>query len=481
MKSPNFLFILSDQHHRLASGCYGHPLVQTPHLDSLAARGTRFQNAYTNCPICVPARASLATGRYVHQLGYWDNGHPYDGTPVSYHQRLREQGFCCDSIGKLHFKGQGADHGFSEEIEPLHVVDGVGDVLGCIRDRPPFRNKYGELGRAGAGDSTYLQYDARCTEHALRWLAEHRDDAKPWVVFLNFVCPHPPYIAPPEIYARYPLADVPLPPQRTPDTWPDHPALDYFRRFFRFDQGHSAETVRRVAAAYYGTTTYLDQQIGRVLGALDEYDLADSTRVLYTSDHGECLGARGIFGKFTLYDEAAAVPMIAAGPDVPEGKVVQTPVSLVDCFPTALECVGAKLIDEDLPGRSLWQIAQEDDQERTVFSEYHALGTEHGTYMLRRSRYKYNYYVGAPPQLFDLAEDPNELNDLSGIPEHQGLLRDCERELHALLDPEAVDEQAHASQRATIAAAGGAAAVIQRGAFDHSPTPGEKAAFRPHK
>ena len=383
MKSPNFLFILSDQHHRLASGCYGHPLVQTPHLDSLAARGTRFQNAYTNCPICVPARASLATGRYVHQIGYWDNGHPYDGTPVSYHQRLREQGFCCDSIGKLHFKGQGADHGFSEEIEPLHVVDGGGDVLGCIRDRPPFRDKHGELRRAGAGDSTYLQYDARCTEHALRWLAE--------------------------------------------------------------------------------------------------YDLADSTRVLYTSDHGECLGARGIFGKFTLYDEAAAVPMIAAGPDVPEGKVVQTPVSLVDCFPTALECVGAALIDEDLPGRSLWQIAQEDDQERTVFSEYHASGTEHGTYMLRRSRYKYNYYVGAPPQLFDLAEDPNELNDLSGIPEHQGLLRDCERELHALLDPEAVDEQAHASQRAIIEAAGGAAAVIQRGAFDHSPTPGEKAAFRPHK
>ena len=239
--------------------------------------------------------------------------------------------------------------------------------------------------------------------------------------------------------------------------------------------------MRRVTAAYYGTTTYLDQQIGRVLGALDEYGLTDSTRVLYTSDHGECLGSRGIFGKFTLYDEAAAVPIIMAGPDVPAGKVVQTPVSLVDCFPTALECVGAALIDEDLPGRSLWQIAQEDDQERTVFSEYHALGTEHSTYMLHRNSYKYNYYVGAPPQLFDLAEDPDELNDLSGIPEYQDLLRDCERDLRTLLDPEAVDEQAHASQRATIEAAGGTAAVIQRGAFDHSPTPGEKAAFRSHK
>ena len=256
--------------------------------------------------------------------------------------------------------------------------------------------------------------------------------------------------------------------------------MDYFRRFFRFNQGHSEETVRRVTAAYYGTTTYLDRQIGRVLAALDDYGLTDSTRVLYTSDHGECLGARGIFGKFTLYDEAAAVPMIMAGPEVPEGKVVQTPVSLVDCFPTALECVGAELAGEGLPGRSLWQIAQEDDHERTVFSEYHALGTEHGSYMLRRMRYKYNHYVGAPPQLFDLAEDPEELNDLSGRPDHQDLLRDCERELRALLDPEAVDGRAHASQRATIEAAGGTAAVIRRGAFDNSPTPGEKAAFRTH-
>ena len=480
MKPANFLYILSDQHHRMASGAYGHPLVQTPHLDALAARGTRFQNAYTNCPICVPARASLATGRYVHQIGCWDNGHPYDGSVPSWHQRLREQGFVCDSIGKLHFKGQGTDHGFTDEVEPLHVVDGSGDVLGCIRDDPPFRDKEGELGRAGPGDSTYLQYDARCAEHALRWLADHKDDDKPWAVFLNFVCPHPPYIAPPEIYSQYPVEDVPLPPQWTPETWPQHPAMDYFRRFFRFDQGFDEETVRRVTAAYYGTTTYLDQQIGKVLSALDEHELTDSTRVLYSSDHGECLGARGLFGKFTLYDEAAAVPMIAAGPDVPVGKVVQTPVSLVDSFPTALACLGAEQVDEDLPGRSLWQIAQEDDQQRTVFSEYHALGTERGTYMLRNGRYKCNYYVGETPQLFDLQEDPDELHDLSEEAKYGSMLRDFEVELRGLLDPEAVDEQARASQRAMVKAAGGREVVIQRGAFDHSPTPGEKAAFRAH-
>ena len=217
-----------------------------------------------------------------------------------------------------------------------------------------------------------------------------------------------------------------------------------------------------------------------MLSALDEHGLTDSTRVFYSSDHGECLDARGLFGKFTLYDEAAAGPMIVAGPDVPEGKVVQTPVSLVDSFPTAIDCVGAKQVDEDLPGRSLWQIAQEDDSHRTVFSEYHALGTEHGTYMLRNGRYKYNYYVGLTPPLFDLHEDSDELNGLYEKGSHGSMLRDFEAELRGLLDPEAVDEQALASQRAMVEAAGGREAVIQRGAFDHSPTPGEKAAFRPH-
>ena len=141
MQPANLLFILSDQHARGALGCYGNPVVRTPNLDRLAARGVRFQNVYTPCPICVPARASLATGQYVHQIGYWDNAFPYDGAVPSWHHRLREQGHRIDSIGKLHFSGSDDDHGFSREIDPLHVVDGVGDILGSIRDDPPFREQ----------------------------------------------------------------------------------------------------------------------------------------------------------------------------------------------------------------------------------------------------------------------------------------------------------------------------------------------------
>ena len=395
----------------------------------------------------------------------------------SWHHHLRGQGYTCDSIGKLHFKGRKAITA-SVEVEPLHVYDGTGDVLSCIRDNPPFRDKVGELSRAAAATRPALQHDARCAEHAQRWLADHQNDDKPWAVFLNFVCPHPPYIAPPDLYERYETADVALPPQCTKDTWPKHPVLYYFRRFFRMEDGHDEETLRRVAAAYMGTTTYLDQQIGAVLDALDGLGLSDSTRVIYSSDHGECLGARGLFGKFTMYDEAAAVPLIAAGPDVPEGHVVETPVSLIDIFPTALECVGADAPEAELPGRSLWLTANEDNAERTVLSEYHALALNTPALCCADAATSDIYYVVAPPQLFDLREDPDELNDLSTSSAHRTLVADFERELRSMLRPRG-DRRAGAGRpTGQVERCGGEDAVRAKGAFDHSPTPGEQPAFR---
>ena len=159
-----------------------------------------------------------------------------------------------------------------------------------------------------------------------------------------------------------------MPPQWEQTNWPAHPAIEEFRRFFSFTNGHTEESVRRVSAAYMAAVSYLDCQIGKVITELQKYNLTEETRIIYSSDHGECLGARGLFGKFTLYDEAAAVPLIMAGPDVPSNKVVQTPVSLVDIFPTALDCVGAKFVDNDLPGDSLLKIANSSNIERTVLS-----------------------------------------------------------------------------------------------------------------
>ena len=481
MQPANLLFIISDQHQAAALGCAGHPLVQTPHLDALAESGTRFRNAYTNCAICVPARASLATGRYVHEIGNWDNGLPYDGVIPSWMHRLRDNGRTIDTIGKLHFRG-GDDYGFTREIEALHVVGGIGDPAMGIRDGSLTRESRIGIDEAGPGDSTYQQYDIRNRENAIRWLREHADDEQPWALFLSFVTPHPPFLAPPADYARYRHEDIVLPPQWAQADWSSHPAYAWMRRYFGYDAPFDEAAIRRLHAAYYGICSFLDAQIGAVLAALDGLNLRESTRIIYTSDHGEQLGARGIFGKFTMYEEASAVPLILAGADVPVGAEIDTPVSLVDCHPSVLQALGCPehADDADLPGESLWEIAAADDHERMVFAEYHAIASRNAFYMLRDRRYKLIYHVDAPAQLFDLRDDPLELQDLAHRTdaEAQRLLAEYESRLRQIVDPEAMDARAKADQQRRIESLGGREAVVARGAFINSPVPGENPQFR---
>ena len=132
----NVLFILSDEHARDISGCYGNRIVRTPNIDALSSRGVTFDSAYCNSPICVPSRASLATGNYVHRIRYWDNAHPYDGAIPSWHHNLRNAGHEVVSIGKLHYRSADDDDGFSQTIHPIYVPDGQGDVIGLLRRDP---------------------------------------------------------------------------------------------------------------------------------------------------------------------------------------------------------------------------------------------------------------------------------------------------------------------------------------------------------
>ncbi len=482
MDAKNLLFILSDQHQAQALGCYGHPLVQTPNLDRLAESGTRFTNAYTPCAICVPARASLATGQYVHQIGYWDNGFPYDGKVKSWGHRLNEEGYQVDSIGKLHFRSPTDDNGFTQEIEPMHVVGEIGDPTSGIRDGSVTRNSRGGIDESGVGETTYQQYDIRNADNAIQWMHDHADDEKPWVLFLSFVTPHPPFLSPQDTYDLYPHDKIDLPPQWEEADWVQHPAFQYMRRYFTLEEPFDEATIRRLHAAYYGICTFLDNQIGRVLTALEETQLQDDTRIIYTSDHGEHLGARGVFGKFTMYEEASAIPFIMSGPDVPIGKVIDTPISLVDCYPTVLEGVGCPMPEnsDSIVGDSLWAIAQDDNQNRSVFAEYHAIASQNALYMIRDMRYKFVYYVDAPNQLFDLKHDPDELINLAESPDEdtQRIVADFEARLRNICDPEAIDQQAKSDQQTLIESLGGRDAVIERGSFINSPVPGEDPVFQ---
>ena len=483
MKPANLLFILSDEHNPRVLGAAGHPIVKTPNLDRLAAGGVRFSSAYCNSPICVPSRAALATGRHVHQIRFWDNAIPYDGSVASWHHRLREAGHEAVSIGKLHFRGADDDNGFSEEVMPLHVVDGIGDPLGWLRDPLPVRKAALRLAAdAGPGDSSYQQYDERITAAAIDWLKARAASPpdKPWVLFVSLVCPHFPLIARPEWYDLYAESELPRPIFYDPDgRGPDHPYIAALRRCNVYEQGFDETRLRRALAAYFGLLSFVDHNVGRLVETLSAIGLAATTRILYSSDHGDNLGTRGLWGKSTMYEESAGVPMILAGPEVPQGVLCREPVSLVDCFPTIVEGAGLARDprDRDLPGASLFEIVRGAAPRRTVLSQYHAAAAATGAFMILKGPFKYVYYAGMPPQLFDLDADPQETRDLAEEPGWQGLVAACEAELRRVVDPDAADALAKADQRARIAAFGGEAAILARGGFGHSPAPGSKPVF----
>lgn len=480
MQPQNLLYIMSDQHNPQITGCYGNQVVQTPHLDELAARGTRFAHAYCATPICVPSRASFATGRYGFQLGAWDNAAPYTGAEApSWGHRLTAQGHQVTTIGKLHYRATDDPNGFPDERLPMHVLDGVGDLYGLLRGESPVRpQSRQQIFAARAGESEYTRYDRAVAQASVRWLGEEaRQYDQPWCLFVSFVTPHFPLVVPEEYFKRYPPESLPMPVQWRSDDWPHHPVLDIYRCLQALDEPVEEAAIRNAMAAYYGLVTFMDEQVGHVLWALDEAGLRETTRVIYTSDHGEQLGAHGLWWKSTMYDGCAAVPLIAAGPDVPAGKVVNTNVTLLDSFPTIVESVGASLTpeDADLPGESLWAIARAADRDRIVFSEYHAVYSPTGLFMIRDARYKYVYYAdGYPPQLFDLVADPNEEHDLADDPRYADVRARCHQHLAAICDPEAVDRRAKADQQRRIEAGGGVDAIRAGGVkIPYTPAPVE--------
>jgi choline-sulfatase len=485
IEPQNLLVIMSDEHSAKFLGCYGHPLVKTPHVDALAACGIRFDVSYTNSPVCIPARAIFASGRYVHQIGFWDNANPYDGSVESWHHRLREAGHCVVSIGKLHYRSTEDDNGFCQEIIPMHVVNGHGDLLGLIRDEMPKRGASWKMAcMAGPGESAYTSYDREIAAHAQIWLREeapkHRD--KPWVLFVSFVAPHFPLTAPPEHFYRY-YSDpqLPLPKLYEKERRPTHPYLKEYGASFAYDEHFDdPDKVKRAVAGYFGLCSFLDENIGKIVSTLADCGLSSSTRVVYTSDHGDNLGARGVWGKSTMYEESTRVPLIMAGRNIPANAVCVTPTSQVDFFPTALAAVGIRDgLALEFPGRSLFDIAAAPLQPaRLVFSEYHGMGSTSGVFMIRKGRLKYVYYTKFAPELFDLDADPEELDDLAQTAGHEKVLAQCQTELMGVCDPVAVDAQARRRQAEVLALHGGREAVIARGDFGFSPPPGIRPEFQ---
>jgi choline-sulfatase len=223
----------------------------------------------------------------------------------------------------------------------------------------------------------------------------------------------------------------------------------------------------------------VDEQIGKVLAALRDAGLEDSTRIVYTSDHGDNLGSRGLWGKSTMYEESAGCPLIVAGEGLPQGKVVTEPVSHVDLFPFFFDAAGepSQQVMTGRPGVSVERIAKGEVPDRAVLVEYHATGSSAGAFAIRLGRYKYVYYCAHPPELFDLDSDPEELVNLASNSEFANVLDRCDGALRAICDPDEVERRAKARQAEIIETHGGRQAIVERGDFGNTPAPGEKARF----
>ena len=238
--------------------------------------------------------------------------------------------------------------------------------------------------------------------------------------------------------------------------------------------------VKRAQAGYLGLITFMDDQVGKVIAALDDTGLSSTARIAYTSDHGDNMGNRGLWGKSVMYEEAVAVPMIIAGPDIPEGRLVKAPCTILDLYPFIIDCAGerdAETLTADHSDASVTDLIAEDAPDRIAFSQYHAMGSQTAAYMVRKGPHKIIYYAAHPTQYFNLDDDPEELNDRGSDPATQQIIEALVAELFTICDPKEIDARAKADQVRMIGEFGGKDAIIERGDLGFSVPPGEKPMF----
>ena len=476
MQGNNILFIMADEHNYNCINQLGNDFIITPNIDSLVKEGTTFTSAYTPSPLCVPARASLATGTYVHTNKYWDGAHAYDARIPGWQHVLRDNNVNVTSIGKLHYKDRTIDTGFTETIEPMHLKDGLGDLFGLLREEMPPKDACKRLSEElGRGDCEYLEYDRLITNKAIEWIRKQKKREKPdspWVLFVSFVSPHYPLIAPPDFYDLYNNANLPYDNYQNLSKNKLHSWVKGIRESWPYDDYMDEEKRKIAVRAYYGMCSFMDSNVGKLLTELKQCDIYDDTTIIYASDHGESLGNRGLWGKMTMYEDSASIPLIIKGPNFKKNQMCKTPVTLIDLYPTIFDILSLDHVasEANIDGESLRAIANNTyDKNRCVLSEYHGAGSYGGAFMLRMGDYKYIYYVGHQPEVFDIKSDPNEKQNLANDLSFRSLVDMLDNALRSIINPESVDEAARSDQKKMLKDVGGIDFVLNRGNYAGTP------------
>jgi len=413
----NILFIISDQHQWRYMGHGGHPAVRTPHLDRLAREGVRFTDAYSQCPLCGPSRASVLTGLYPHtNRQYTHGGFPLPEGMPTLGTVFRQAGYATGAIGKVHVLGETRerDLGFDDRQMRLYThkfadyiaavgEDAVNRYATYRKPLPRFQTVYNPT-NAPVDLRDEQMFDHLVVERCIRFMEANR--AQPFILWAGLEKPHTDWTAPARYHAMYDPRDMALPPTVGEDRT-DMPNAWYAstRQSWCFDE----DEIRHCLAAYCANVTYLDDHVGKLLAALDRLNLAGETLVVYTTDHGEMCFDHGMVQKQNFFEESVRVPLLFRLPSgVGAGTVRCEPVELLDLFPTFCELAGVTA-PPVLDGRSLAAALRDGtplEAERPVFSEYYEWGFPER--MIRQGDWKYMHAEGEACQLYNLADDPRE-------------------------------------------------------------------------
>ncbi len=413
-KLPNMLFLMSDQHSPRVARCYGDPYVQTPTLDRFAAEGIVFDAAYCDNPLCVPSRMSMLTARHGHQLRIWTNDDSLDsGTPTLAHG-LAIAGYRTVLVGRMHFVGGDQHHGFEEH----RVGDVTSQYVAMNRAEHRFRGFYGQesLKNSGVGNSYDLAYDTMVAMEACRVIRDHEvsGDPRPLFLMVSFYSPHDPYIMPADRLTPYlDCDDDPVDPE--PEAPPSftRERLRKSAQYAKLDRG----TRQKARAAYRAKTQFVDELLGRVWEAWRESPFNDDTVTIYTSDHGDLQGEHGLWAKGSFYEASARVPLILHAPKrLGCGRRVPNPVGLIDLGPTLLDIAQAPPLPNAV-GASFLPALNGDERAwpNAVFAEQ---GGTTPSRMVRHEHLKYIHYLDHDDELYDLEQDPDEMQNLADSPEH---------------------------------------------------------------
>ena len=421
---PNILMLQVDQLSASALRAYGNRCSITPAIDRLAGAGLVFENAYTNFPVCASSRFSMMSGRLASAIEAFDNAAEFRASVPTMAHYLRHLDYQTTLCGKMHFIGPDLLHGFEERLTPeIYSSDFMTLPDWSESERDDYASDaYEALCEAGPAPRTVqIDYDEEVAFQAKRKLYDlaRTDDPRSFLLVVSFTHPHDPYICRQEFWDLFSDAEIDMPRVgRFAKSDLDPHSRRIYRHYNLSRPEITDDHVRRARRAYYGSLAYVDRYLGELLDVARETGLLDDTIVVFTSDHGDMLGERGMWFKKVLFENAMRVPLILAGPGIPEGRISEN-VSLVDLMPTFVDaaraggdfrCLGP------LDGHSLWPLIEGRSTAwpNTVHGEMTCEGVIEPVVMIRRGSFKFICSSSTDPLLFDLSRDPDELVDLAG-------------------------------------------------------------------